>query len=62
MTRMYRNGAIGTLSASVGDTAPKAYMIRLGTSAGSITFNGSNNTAYYGGALISNLTVTEIGG
>lgn len=45
-----------------GSTVARSYHVRLGSSGGSVTFNGSNNTPYYGGSLISHLTVTEIGG
>lgn len=45
-----------------GNTNSRAFHVRLGTGSGSVTFNGSNNTPYYGGSLISHLTVTEIGG
>jgi len=43
------------------DTSAHTYKIKLGTNtAGTVTFNGTNGVAEYGGAMASSITIMEI--
>lgn len=58
------NGQVGikfTHTRTAGTTSPITFRVRAGSNgAGTTTFNGSAGGRYYGGAMSSSITVTEI--
>ena len=43
-----------------GTTSSTTFRVRAGASVNIVTFNGANGAAYYGGTMVSSITITEI--